>query len=118
MLMASAAHAAEPAFRTKFNRKVIKGQQTLVCKRVKVPPKIDGEVDKDPVWQACSRTQGAFAEMGSKQASGRQTVVYTCFDEKNLYFGFVCEEKDLSRARMDGNLTGADSVEVVLEIRR
>lgn len=103
-------------FRTRFPRKVILGQQTLICSRVKTPPIIDGEVDKDPVWHGCNRTQGVWVQMGTKKASSRQTVVYTCFDNKSLYFGFVCEETDFSRVDFEKGLASGDSVEVLLEI--
>jgi len=114
------AFSAEKSTRTKFPQKVIPGRFSLICKKVTVPPKMDGEVDKDPVWQQCDRTKGAWVELGTKRKSVKQTVVFTCYDDKNLYFGFVCEERDLSKLCMDGSVdalrNSADSVEVALEV--
>ncbi len=100
------------------------GRPTLVSTRVEKPPAIDGEVDKDPVWQSCARTRGAWSQIGRNQASGRQTVVYSCYDKENLYFAFVCEEPELQNVRMDGAVSGTgparagpdDCVEVVIEV--
>jgi len=118
--------AEAPAFRTRFPRRLIGGQPVLVCARVRTPPKIDGEVDKDPVWSRLprdSRTHGAWTQLARQEVSGRQTVVYSCYDKENLYFAFVCEEKELQNVRMDGGLTQSfqpagpdDCVEAILEI--
>ena len=112
-----------PAFRTRFDRKIVPGQPVLVCTRVDQGPVIDGEVDRDPVWPNCGRTHGAWTQIARHQESGRQTVVYSCYDRTNLYFAFVCEEPELQNVHMDGKLTqgGAsvgpdDCVEVVIEI--
>jgi hypothetical protein len=114
--------AGEPSgFRTKFDRDVIE-PQALICRSVDQAPVIDGEVDKDPVWPSCDRTRGAWVNLGSKNASGRQTVVYVCYDQKNLYLGFVCDESELQNSRFDGNvgqnirLGTDDCVEAVIEI--
>ena len=113
----AASYAAEGiAFRTKFDREIVPGQPVLTCTRVEHGPVIDGEVDKDPVWQKCARTHGAWTQIARHEASGRQTVVYSCYDEKNLYFGFVCEEPELGNVRMDGHLEVDDCVEVILEV--
>jgi hypothetical protein len=126
--MVSAVFAGEnsDAFRTKFDREfTLQGTPTLVCKRVSVPPVIDGEVDKDTVWQQCEHTKGAWAQIAARTASGRQTVAYTCFDNENLYFAFVCEEPELQNVKMEGNLAtrgllqaagSDDCVEAVLEV--
>ncbi|MFB3893072.1 MAG: glycoside hydrolase family 20 zincin-like fold domain-containing protein [Phycisphaerae bacterium] len=118
--------AEAPEFRTKFDRDIVPGRPSLVCARVEKGPAIDGEVDKDPVWQALSdkaRTHGAWSQLARKDASGRQTVVYSCFDNQNLYFAFVCEEGELQGIRMDGNLTQPgkmvgpdDCVEAIIEV--
>src|SRR5262249_28283436 len=79
---------------------------------------------KDPLWQSCARTHGAWSQVARRQASGRQTVVYSCYDEKSLYFAFVCEEPELHSVRMDGAVTGNsavsagadDCVEAVIEV--
>lgn len=116
--------AAEGAdtFRTKFDREVAPGQGVLVCTRVEKPPTIDGDVDKDPVWSACGRTRGAWVQLASKDPTGRQTVVYSCYDKDTIYFAFVCEETELQNVRMDGSigigqfLGSDDCVEVTLEV--
>ncbi|MCL2641416.1 MAG: hypothetical protein FWD53_11260, partial [Phycisphaerales bacterium] len=115
--------SADPAFRTRFDRELVDGRPTLICTRVEKGPVIDGEVDKDPVWQRSSRTRGAWTQLATKEISGRQTVVYSCHDKDKLYFAFVCEEPELNSVRMDGSLMKPfqpsgddDSVEVVIEI--
>ena len=113
----AASDAAEGiGFRTKFDREIVPGQPVLVCTRVEHGPVIDGEVDKDPVWQSCAATHGAWTQIARHEASGRQTVVYSCYDEKNLYFAFVCEEPELGNVRMDGKLDKDDCVEAILEV--
>jgi len=112
-------------FRTKFDREVVSergGQPVLRATRVEKGPVIDGEVDKKPVWQKCGRTKGAWVQIATKEASGRQTVVYACYDAENLYLAFVCEEADLKNVRMDGDLGSGhllgsdDFVEATLEL--
>jgi hypothetical protein len=124
-LIGASLNCAEPAFRTKFIREVVDAQPTLVNTFVEQAPTIDGEVDNDPVWRQCGRTMGAWTGIGTKEASGRQTVTYACHDKQNLYFGFVCEETELQQVQMNGALValgggnrpgGDDSVEVVLEV--
>jgi hypothetical protein len=109
--------AAEPAdgFRTKFDTEVTPSQP-LISTRVEHPPVIDGEVDREPVWQTCSRTHGAWVQIATQKPSRVQCVVYSCFDDKAIYFAFVCEEPDLQNTRMDGNLLADDCVEALLEV--
>ncbi len=131
LLLSSAlgAQATEPAaFRTKFPRELIDRQPALVCARVDKGPTIDGEVDRDPVWSllpANAHTEGAWSQIARKEASGRQTVVYSCFDKENLYFAFVCEEPELQNVQMDGAIASSalgqfagpdDCVEAVFEV--
>ncbi|MCL2641562.1 MAG: hypothetical protein FWD53_12000, partial [Phycisphaerales bacterium] len=110
-------------FRTRFDRELAQTRPTLICTRVEKGPVIDGEVDKDPVWQNCGRTRGAWTQLATKEISGRQTVVYSCHDKEKLYFAFVCEEPELHNVRMDGSMTQSfqpagndDCVEVIIEI--
>ncbi len=129
LLVAAIAGAQDPspaAFRTKFLREVIDRQPVLVAARVDKAPTIDGEVDRDLVWSQLpqnSHTEGAWTQIARKEMSGRQTVVYACYDKENIYFGFVCEEPELQTVRMDGVLTQwfqpagpDDCVEVILEV--
>jgi hypothetical protein len=113
-----------PVFRTKFDREIVLGQPSLICTRVEKGPLIDGQVDEDPVWQNCGRTRGAWTQLGQKVVTERQTVVYSCFDKQNVYFGFVCEEPELQNLQVNGELVGTgptrpgadDCVEVVIEV--
>ena len=116
------------AFRTKFPRGMIDRQPVLVSARVDKGPTIDGEVDRDPVWSQlpqAAHTEGAWTQLGTKNVSARQTVVYSCYDKENLYFAFVCEEPELQNVRMDGAIASSalgqfagpdDSVEAVFEV--
>ena len=110
-------------FRTRFDRERVPGTPVLICTQVDKGPTIDGEVDRDPVWPRCGRTRGAWTQLARQEVSGRQTVVYSCYDRENLYLGFVCEERDLQDVRMDGVLTQSfqpcgpdDCVEAILEV--
>ncbi|MFB3893782.1 MAG: glycoside hydrolase family 20 zincin-like fold domain-containing protein [Phycisphaerae bacterium] len=115
--------ADAPEFRTRFDSKISPDRLTLVCTKVDRGPVIDGEVDKDLVWRNCGRTHSAWSQLARNEPSGRQTVVYSCYDRENLYFGFVCEEPELQRVRMDGALSQSfqpcgpdDCVEAIIEV--
>ncbi|MDP7130243.1 MAG: hypothetical protein QF437_07130, partial [Planctomycetota bacterium] len=86
-------------FRTKFNRAYIPAQKKLICLRTQTPPKLDGKLD-DPCWKMADHTRTAFVKLQSKEPNRRQTVVYTCFDDENIYLAYVCEEPELKKIRM------------------
>ena len=106
ILPAFAEDAADPdsdeisfQFRTKFNRAYIPTQKKLICRRTPTPPKLDGKLD-DPCWKMADHTKTAFVKIQSKEPNRRQTVVYTCFDDENIYLAYVCEEPELKKIRM------------------
>ena len=106
VIQSTVAEDAEPdddeisfEFRTKFNREYIAGQKKLVCRRVSVPPKIDGKLD-DACWKIADRTKSAFVQIKTKNPNRRQMAVYTCFDDQKVYLAYVCEEPELKKIRM------------------
>ena len=90
-------------FRTKYNRIYTDpppGEyKTIVSRRIDVPPVIDGILE-DPCWKDADYTKSAFAVIRSKKAARKQTVIYCCHDDSNLYMAFVNEEPRLKTVRM------------------
>jgi len=89
-------------FRTKFNRKYDPDQnnRVLVAKKTDNPPILDGILD-DNCWKAEGtqdtwkhRTHTAWVKPATTTPGFKQTVLYVCYDEKNLYFAFVAEEPE------------------------
>ncbi|HPB55442.1 MAG TPA: hypothetical protein PLB68_05730, partial [Candidatus Aminicenantes bacterium] len=71
--------------------------EELVPAFVKTPPKIDGDLS-DQAWQGLGRELtfvGYTPSLGSPFP--RKTIVYTAYDQKNLYFAFLCEDPDPSQ---------------------
>ena len=93
-------------FRTKFNRKYLETGpdefKTLISHKVDVPPLIDGLLEDD-CWKTADHTKTAFTQWRTKDATRKQTVIYVCHDDKNLYMAVVCEEPSLKTARMLSN---------------
>lgn len=94
-------------FRVKFNRAYVMDTnapardldpRVIIAKRVKIPPVIDGFLD-DECWKAEGpqsewkhRTQSAFPQVTTLDVSPNQTALFTCYDDKYLYFAYVAEE--------------------------
>src|SRR6185295_3486298 len=87
-------------FRTKYIREYNPASTRIVCKKVDHAPKLDGTLN-DPIWQQAGTTDSAFMMIPQKEVCGRQTVVYTCYDDQNLYVAFDCEEGDLDQQQID-----------------
>jgi len=81
-------------FRTKFNRKWIEGGKTLVAYKTPVPPLLDGYLE-DECWKHADRTRNAWVQKVTRDVSPKQTVLYACYDDKNLYLAYVAEEPNL-----------------------
>ena len=89
-------------FRTKFNRDYDPDQnnRVLVARKTSNPPILDGILDDD-CWKAEGkqdtwkhRTQTAWVTPTTTTPGYKQTVLYVCYDEKNLYLAFVAEEPE------------------------
>jgi hypothetical protein len=112
-------------FRTKFNRAFIEEEfNTLISRRVDVPPLLDGVLE-DPCWRTADHSKGAFLQWMSKDVSRKQTVIYVCHDDENLYMAIVAEEPTLKAVQMPSHHPGApswvtagnnDSIETFIEM--
>lgn len=58
------------------------------------PMKIDGKLD-EPLWKQAAVFQGCHLLNQSAKLDGPKTVWRVTWDEKYLYFGFECQDKDL-----------------------
>ena len=101
-LVDAGADAMKFRFRTKFNRTYVpdQNQRVLIAKRIGTPPLLDGILD-EACWKAEGeqdtwkhRTQSAWVQMVTTDATPKQTVLYVCFDNRNLYFAYVAEEPE------------------------
>ena len=88
-------------FRTKFNRTFVDTDdfKTLLSRRTDVPPLLDGMLE-DPCWKMADHTKSAFIQWLTKEPNRKQTVVYACHDDENLYLAIVCEEPRTKAVRM------------------
>ncbi|HEY3322837.1 MAG TPA: glycoside hydrolase family 20 zincin-like fold domain-containing protein [Planctomycetota bacterium] len=103
-------------FRTKYARQYDPGNTAIICTRMEQAPKLDGTLNH-PIWQQAGKTASAFTSFPVKEPCGRQTVVYACYDDKNLYLAFDCEETELDQQQIDNkNILAGDHVGVHLEI--
>jgi hypothetical protein len=87
--------------------------------RVSNPPSIDGHVN-DAAWeQACQIDQFFQREPNSGTAISEKTIVYICYDNNYLYFGWKCFDdpqkitaKEMAR---DVSLGNDDRVQIILD---
>ena len=90
-------------FRTKFPRNYIptpaNGCNTLISHKVEVPPLLDGILE-DECWKVADHTETAFVAWKTEQPTRKQTVVYVCHDDENIYMACVCEEPNLKALKM------------------
>ena len=121
-------------FRTKFNRDYDPDQnnRVLVARKTSNPPILDGILDDD-CWKAEGkqdtwkhRTQTAWVTPTTTTPGYKQTVLYVCYDEKNLYLAFVAEEPEpksvifgekhqISEEHWKGVYYGGDAGELFIE---
>ena len=117
--------APEFRFRTRFYRTFDPKQKVIVSRRTAVPPKLDGMMN-DACWQFADHTRSAFVQIKTKTPTRKQTVVYVCHDDNNLYMAYVAEEPETKTVRMASKRTPGvlefsdayygDAAEVFLEI--
>jgi len=87
-------------FRSKFPRTYIdKDFKELLSRRIEVPPILDGMLEDD-CWKIADHTKSAFVQWRTKEPNRKQTVVYVCHDDQNLYMAVDCEEPNLKGMRM------------------
>jgi hypothetical protein len=113
-------------FRTKFYREYTEEEfKSIISRRTDVPPILDG-VMEDDCWKTADHTKSAWVQWVNKQVSRKQTVVYACHDDKNLYMAIVCEEPSLKAVLMPSRHPGGtrswktagdgDSIETFIEM--
>ena len=87
-------------FRSKYPRTYIdEDMKTLLSRRIDVPPVLDGILEDD-CWRIADHSKSAFVQWRTKQPNRKQTVIYVCHDDKNLYLAVDCEEPTLKAVRM------------------
>lgn len=88
-------------FRTKFNRTYNEDEEfkTIVSRRTDVPPLLDG-VMEDECWKTADHSKTAFVQWLTREPNRKQTVIYVCHDDQNLYMAVVCEEPQPKTVRM------------------
>lgn len=92
----------------------------IFCHKVKKPPEINGYL-KDDCWKIKPQIS-TFIDAFKNVPVKHQTKVYLCYDDKNLYIGFKCEEPEPEAMKSynedyDGSLWTDNSVEVFLDVK-
>lgn len=59
-------------------------------------PKIDGVID-DPCWTRATRVADFVGTHGGETPVSEQTIAHLGYDEKNLYFAFICKESQMDK---------------------
>ncbi|MBI2192407.1 MAG: hypothetical protein HYU36_10525 [Planctomycetes bacterium] len=89
-------------FRTRFDRAYDADASTrvLVARKVSVPPVLDG-IMEDECWKGEGpqsewkhRTHSAWVQIVTTNVTPKQTVLYACYDDRNLYFAYAAEEPE------------------------
>ncbi|MFH1075055.1 MAG: carbohydrate-binding family 9-like protein [Candidatus Firestonebacteria bacterium] len=97
-------------------------EKIINCAKISEAPVLDGEIN-EAVWQKCesvtgflynfeeeiskNQLEGKFKDMQGKPAL-QQTTAWVCYDDKNLYLAFKCEEPN--PAKMKAGAQGQDDV--------
>ncbi|MFA6103162.1 MAG: beta-galactosidase trimerization domain-containing protein [Victivallaceae bacterium] len=63
-------------------------------------PALDGRLS-DPAWKNALTTDKFYLTDGSGKAAPQRTEVKMMYDDKNIYFGFKCEEKNVGAMKCD-----------------
>ncbi|MCH8274364.1 MAG: hypothetical protein IH851_06205 [Armatimonadetes bacterium] len=87
----------------------------LPGRRLAAPPVIDGVVSLDE-WSAAASSEG-FVDRFTDRETEFKTSVFAGYDDRFLYFGFICFDPDPSRIRateyrLEGNLSGDDRLTI------
>lgn len=95
-----------------------KPTDTIEATFTAVPPVIDG-IESDPVWQQITPvTLKDNRSENETQKSALQTEVKACYDEKTLYFFFLCDDPDIwtSFTQRDEHLWENEAVELFIDV--
>ena len=88
--------------------------------RIATPPSLDGSVDED-VWRSVAPATGFVQQNPDEGAPATErTEVRIAFDDRNLYFGIVCFDREpesivVTQNRRDGSLDDTDSVQLLID---
>ena len=88
--------------------------------RIAIPPSLDGSVDED-VWRSVAPATGFVQQNPDEGAPATErTEVRIAFDDRNLYFGIVCFDREpesivVTQNRRDGSLDDTDSVQLLID---
>lgn len=62
------------------------------CPKVSTTPVIDGKLD-DAAWQCAPPVRLVLSTTG--EAAAKKTIARMCWDDRNLYIAFECEDEDI-----------------------
>ena len=88
--------------------------------RIATPPGLDGSVDED-LWRSVPPATGFVQQNPDEGAPATErTEVRIAFDDRNLYFGIVCFDREpenivVTQNRRDGSLDDTDSVQLLID---
>ena len=88
--------------------------------RIATPPGLDGSVDED-LWRAVPPATGFVQQNPDEGAPATErTEVRIAFDDRNLYFGIVCFDRQpenivVTQNRRDGSPDDTDSVQLLID---
>ena len=95
-------------------------RRVVQAMRVADAPRIDGRLD-DAVWQQAQAAEG-FVQRDPKywMPVTERTVVKIIYDNKKIYFGFECYDKNpglivTNNMRRDAQLSGDDNIQLLLD---
>ncbi len=94
---------------------------TAIAIRVEDPPKIDGDVLNDPVWENIPGVSGFWQTTPDEgQPSSEHTEIRILYTRSTLYFGVICYDRDpdsiiISDTRRDSPLDESDSFQIILD---
>ena len=94
---------------------------TAIAIRVEDPPKIDGDVLNDPVWENIPGVSGFWQTTPDEgQPSSEHTEIRILYTRSILYFGVICYDRDpdsiiISDTRRDSPLDESDSFQIILD---
>ncbi len=96
-------------------------KQIYAAKRTRISPKIDGDLS-DACWTEAQKATD-YIDSKNKIKVSQQTVAMVSYDDKNIYFGFILYEENLSKLLIkaktrDGKVWKDDCVEFFIDTNR
>ncbi len=96
-------------------------KRVYIAKRTSSPPKIDGYLS-DTCWSKAQKAAD-FIDYKDKTKVSQQTIAMVSYDDKNIYFGFILYEENLSKLLIkaktrDGKVWSDDCMEFFIDPNR